>query len=353
MSSELKKVPLSEIMLDCGTQARVETSQAWIDELQQVLHENGELDPVHCFTDGTTYWMADGFQRLAAYQAEGYVDMPCHVHDGTVRDAILYAVGANARHGLQRTPADKRRAVEILLGDDEWSGWSTNAIAERCHVSWSLVAEIQGERAKRQPTLPAGDESTTPPEQSVTYQNRHGHTGSMKTGNIGKKPTGKTTTQDVQGPVTSRARSDSPQDENLISGYPCDSCDLAFTRPHWHCEKCRAHWLPEVPKCRDCGSSRPCPAEWYEDIEPSLVKAIESSGIKGPIPVAKPAKSSTDHFEEIEVAIGRIVRLVDDLASSDKGSNRFAEAMRKSMQQGKHSLEAWKKSGTSSVRNAG
>lgn len=39
------------------------------------------------------------------------------VREGTRRDGILHAVGANATHGNRRTNEDKRRAIVILLND--------------------------------------------------------------------------------------------------------------------------------------------------------------------------------------------------------------------------------------------
>jgi hypothetical protein len=52
----------------------------------------------------------------------------------------LYAVGANASHGLKRTNRDKRNAVLVLLKDPEWQGWSDREIARRCVVSPHTVA---------------------------------------------------------------------------------------------------------------------------------------------------------------------------------------------------------------------
>lgn len=46
------------------------------------------------------------------------------VRPGSQRDAILYSLGANAAHGRRRTNADKRRAVQRMLSDEEWSRWS-------------------------------------------------------------------------------------------------------------------------------------------------------------------------------------------------------------------------------------
>lgn len=41
--------------------------------------------------------------------------------------------------------ADKRRAVETLLRDDEWRRWSDRTIAERCGVGHQLVAHARAE----------------------------------------------------------------------------------------------------------------------------------------------------------------------------------------------------------------
>lgn len=61
----------------------------------------------------------------------------------TRRDAILHSVSANARHGLPRTVADKRRAVKLLLGDPEWRRWSDTEIARRAGVGKSFVGKMR------------------------------------------------------------------------------------------------------------------------------------------------------------------------------------------------------------------
>jgi transposase-like protein len=70
---------------------------------------------------------------------------PAILRSGPRRDAIVHAAGANADHGLRRTNADKRRAVETLLRDGEWSQWSDREIARRCQVSAPLVGNIRRE----------------------------------------------------------------------------------------------------------------------------------------------------------------------------------------------------------------
>ena len=63
---------------------------------------------------------------------------------GTRRDAILHSIGATARHGLQRTDADKRRAVEMLLKDEEWSRWSDREVSRLAGVGKTLVHKTRG-----------------------------------------------------------------------------------------------------------------------------------------------------------------------------------------------------------------
>ena len=56
----------------------------------------------------------------------------------TQRDALLYAAGCNAGHGLRRTGADKLKAVRLILADPEWAKCSSRWIAE------GVVAGIAG-----------------------------------------------------------------------------------------------------------------------------------------------------------------------------------------------------------------
>lgn len=90
------------------------------------------------------YKLADGFHRVAAYQASGALDyaLPADVRQGTRRDAVLFACGANATHGLPRSSEDKENAVLTLLRDGEWGQWSNREIARRCQVSHDFVGKV-------------------------------------------------------------------------------------------------------------------------------------------------------------------------------------------------------------------
>ena len=100
------------------------------------------------------------------------------MRQGTRRDAVLHSVGANAQHGLRRTNADKRRAVETLLRDEEWSGWSDSEIARRCGVSHPTVAKV---RDGLGPILKSFQDGPRTVE-------RNGTIYTQNTANIGKRP---------------------------------------------------------------------------------------------------------------------------------------------------------------------
>lgn len=135
-----------DVRSDGGTQMRAGgIDNAVVAEYRDALGRGVELPPIVVFHDGKKYWLADGFHRINAIRDVGRKTVDADVRKGTVREAVLFAVGANSNHGFHRTRADKRRAVTTLLEDKEWSGWSDRVIAEKCHVSHTLVAAIRKE----------------------------------------------------------------------------------------------------------------------------------------------------------------------------------------------------------------
>lgn len=177
------QVAISQIRTDGGTQMRAGLDDSTVFEYTQAMIGSGgwgDFPAVIAYHDGAAYWLADGFHRVAAFK-DGFPDatktIPVEVRAGTRRDAILHAAGANAVHGLRRSPDDKRRTVETLLRDEEWAAWSDNEIARRCHVSPTFVGTV------RKSSL-----STVDSEKSAqrTYTTKHGTTATMQTANIGK-----------------------------------------------------------------------------------------------------------------------------------------------------------------------
>ena len=126
----------ADIQTDGGTQSRTGLYLATVDDYAETMSAGVEFPPIVVYYDGSQYWLADGFHRLAAWKQihQDFVPIPADVRQGTRRDAILHSVGANSTHGLRRTNEDKQRAVLRLLEDQEWRAWSDREIARRWGV---------------------------------------------------------------------------------------------------------------------------------------------------------------------------------------------------------------------------
>jgi hypothetical protein len=172
-----KDIPLSDIAVDAGCQSRAAIDPGTVDDYSDAIRNGTQLPPAIVFHDGTTFWLADGFHRRAAHAKAGSDTMRCDVRTGTRRDAVLYSVSANATHGLPRTSADKRRAVQTLLSDSEWGTWSNRQIASACAVSESFVRSVR-----------ADSTDVTAHRAQRTFVNRYGQTATMDTARIGRKP---------------------------------------------------------------------------------------------------------------------------------------------------------------------
>lgn len=137
------RLPLNEICADQRAQPRESLKTEITETYAAEMASGKEFPPLVVFHDGETYWLADGFHRRYAAINTGIAELPCEVHRGGLRDAILYSCGANADHGYRRTNEDKRRAVMRLLEDDEWRQWSDREIARQCRVDQSMVSRYR------------------------------------------------------------------------------------------------------------------------------------------------------------------------------------------------------------------
>jgi ParB-like chromosome segregation protein Spo0J len=134
---------LTEITVDSSLQGRCKLNQEVVDEYSETLREGGKLPAITVFRVGSSHYLVDGWHRYFAHKKAGLADIEVNVIEGTMREATLYAVGANDDHGLRRTNDDKRKAVMMLLDDLEWSEWSDREIAKAAKVSFMTVGRIR------------------------------------------------------------------------------------------------------------------------------------------------------------------------------------------------------------------
>jgi len=143
----MTRLNVDRIRTDGATQPRAAIHEPTVAEYAEAIEAGVVLPPVTVFNDGGTYWLADGFHRLAATKRIGCLDIEVDLRVGTRRDAMLHSFGANATHGLRRTNDDKRRAIVALLSDPDWSRWSDREIARVCAVDHKTVAKVRAEVA--------------------------------------------------------------------------------------------------------------------------------------------------------------------------------------------------------------
>lgn len=159
-------LPLGELREHPDTQPREAISAAIVEEYSDdmvaredgvVLNRAGQPWPAVVVyaspTEAGTYWLADGYHRVAAARRAGLESIQVELREGELRDAILHSVGANSAHGLRRSRADARRAVRRLLLDEAWREWSNEEIARRCAVSPPTVATVRAQ-LEQEGTIP-------------------------------------------------------------------------------------------------------------------------------------------------------------------------------------------------------
>jgi hypothetical protein len=175
-----ERVPLDRIRVDGGTQVRAELDQDTIREYGEAYKAGVQLPPVDLYSDGSYLWMADGFHRFGGAKLAQLESLEAVIHEGTQRDALLFAVGSNHTHGLRRTLADKSKAVGLLLADPEWSRASDRWIADACRVSHPFVASVRERLATEAATHQHQSKRPTGNASSSTRGARKGRDGKTR-----------------------------------------------------------------------------------------------------------------------------------------------------------------------------
>jgi hypothetical protein len=213
-----KELSIDEIRADTVAQPREFMSTDKVEEYAELMKRGVDFPAPVVFFDGSVHWLADGFHRVQAACSAGVVSFNCVVKEGTLRDAVLYSCGANAKHGIQRTNEDKRRAVMKMLQDVEWKTWSARDIAKQCQVAHTFVNKL-----REQMTPPdTGNVSSmdAPSSKSTERTFIHPKTGKptqMKTGGIGKRNRAKLKKDTPASPQATLTKTESAKPATTVS----------------------------------------------------------------------------------------------------------------------------------------
>jgi hypothetical protein len=165
-------IELSKIRIDGGTQPRAELNQETVAEYRDAYKAGAKFPPVTLYFDGSAYWLADGFHRFAGAKDAGLTTIHEDITPGTLREAILYSLSANSKHGLRRSNADKRRAVQTLLSDAEWSKWPQSKLAEVCGVTREFVSRVSTDFLSCDRSHDSAPQTITVTRNGTTYEQK-------------------------------------------------------------------------------------------------------------------------------------------------------------------------------------
>lgn len=157
MGQVKRRVALELLRLDERTQLRASRSAATLAEYSermargptgQIVDPDGQEWPavvVYYDAEEGAYWVADGHHRVTAAQQAGLDEIQAEVRSGTMADAVMYAAGANVRHGVRLSTADKRRAIRAVLSLPQGWEMTDRKIADLCGSSHPTVATVRRE----------------------------------------------------------------------------------------------------------------------------------------------------------------------------------------------------------------
>lgn len=108
-------VELSEIRQDSGLQMRESLSDEYVQKWAGEMESGVEFPPVILFYDGTEYWLADGFHRVASASRAKLDSILAAVRLGDWTQALRYALQANDNHGNNRNSRDLDRCYKVAV----------------------------------------------------------------------------------------------------------------------------------------------------------------------------------------------------------------------------------------------
>jgi hypothetical protein len=181
----MKKIEISAIRIDGGTQARLKLDQDVVKEYAECMKDGDKFPPVTVFYDGSEYWLANGFHRYFATKSNGELEIECEVKQGTLDDAVLYAFSADGRQGLSRSAEDNRNIIIRMIQHPVWGKWSNAEIAKHVGVSKMTVGRVK-----------ASLEKDKPAPTKKKYKDKHGNESTIETKNIGKTKEKKVTKEE-------------------------------------------------------------------------------------------------------------------------------------------------------------
>lgn len=134
---------IDKIDWDTDTQSRICVDPEAVADYKRSRQDKVKFPPITVYHDHGKYYIADGWHRTIVEKELDNEWISAEIVEGDKRDAVLHSCGANSNHGLRRSSADKRKAINTLLADEEWRKWSNREIARKCGVDEKTVRKCR------------------------------------------------------------------------------------------------------------------------------------------------------------------------------------------------------------------
>ena len=177
-TGDVKMVPLSSLIVKETLQARAGgINEKKVADYTEVADQ---LPAGRAFRVEGKDYVTEGFHRLKAWANAGFDMVPMEIINGTIEEAKLDAIGANAEHGFARTGDDIKRACGMFLAMPGKKNSSIAAVADAVKCSWA-TADRYVKALKRE----AGESPTKP----KTVTNKRGKEQKVQSGGKAKTDT--------------------------------------------------------------------------------------------------------------------------------------------------------------------
>lgn len=184
------KIKIEE--LDLSLQTRAGTDAETIDNYAEAMADGAQFPEVTVFTDGTHYWLADGFHRVMAAKQNGRTAIAADVRKGTADDAVVFGGTANNKQGRRPTRADVQHFLQMVWDRREaiFGGTPTGGnLAEKCGVSKRTGERfVNRQVANLAPSTPPAPARSTAPMAQLKMPER-GWSGDGSTSQKSQLPT--------------------------------------------------------------------------------------------------------------------------------------------------------------------
>lgn len=151
----MQKIKIAD--LDLSLQTRAGTDAETINTYAEAMADGAHFPEVTVFTDGTRYWLADGFHRVMAAKQNGKATISADVRKGTEDDAVVFGGTANNKQGKRPTRADVQHFLQMVWDRREaiFGGTPTGGnMAEKCGISRASASEFIRAKLAEMPSAP-------------------------------------------------------------------------------------------------------------------------------------------------------------------------------------------------------